>query len=137
VWGREGMRKLWSAATIKVYGGGVSEVEFLGELSQLVGDFDLNTVSVSHGRGGRSASHATRRERIMEVAELGALPKGRAIVFASGARATLVRTLPWMSGPHADAVRASIRAHDPGAEETIATAMGDLGHVEQRERVSA
>ena len=53
VWGRDGMRKLRSAANIKVYGGGVSEVEFLGELSQLIGDFDLTTTSVSHGRGGR------------------------------------------------------------------------------------
>ena len=35
VWGRDGMRKLWSAANVKVYGGGVSEVEFLSELSQL------------------------------------------------------------------------------------------------------
>jgi type IV secretory pathway TraG/TraD family ATPase VirD4 len=34
VWGREGMRKLWSAANIKVYGGGVSEKEFLDELSR-------------------------------------------------------------------------------------------------------
>ena len=32
VWGREGMRKLWSAATIKLYGGGVSEVDFLHDL---------------------------------------------------------------------------------------------------------
>ena len=33
VWGRDGMRTLWSAANIKVYGGGVSEIEFLSELS--------------------------------------------------------------------------------------------------------
>lgn len=37
VWGRDGMRKLWSAANIKVYGGGVAEAEFLNELAQLVG----------------------------------------------------------------------------------------------------
>jgi len=122
VWGREGMRKLWSAANVKVYGGGVAEVEFLQELSQLIGDFDLDTIAVSHGRGGRSVNHSTRRERVMEVAELGALPRGRAIVFASGAPATLVRTLPWMEGPQAKEVRASIRAHDPAAEKTIAAA---------------
>ena len=29
VWGREGMRKLWSAANIRVYGGGVAEQDFL------------------------------------------------------------------------------------------------------------
>jgi type IV secretory pathway TraG/TraD family ATPase VirD4 len=133
VWGRDGMRKLWSAANIKVYGGGVSEAEFLAELSQLVGDFDLSTTSVSHGRGGRSTNRAVRRERILDVADLGALPKGRAIVIASGAPAALVRTLPWMTGPHADMVRASIARHDPAAETTIAEAMDSLADVQARD----
>ena len=126
VWGRDGMRKLWSAANIKVYGGGVSEVEFLSELSQLVGDFDLNTTSVSHGRGGRSTNRAVRRERVLDVADLQALPKGRAIVFASGAPAALVRTLPWMTSPEAAAVRASILQHDPAGDATITAAMNSL-----------
>ena len=114
VWGREGMRKLWSAANIKVYGGGVSEKEFLDELSQLIGDFDLFTNSVNFGRGQRSSTRSTRRERVLDVADLTALPRGRIIVFASGARATLARSLPWMDSDHADAVRASIRRFDPG-----------------------
>ncbi|GAA1979560.1 hypothetical protein GCM10009718_15440 [Isoptericola halotolerans] len=29
VWGESGMKKLWSASNVKVYGGGVSEVAFL------------------------------------------------------------------------------------------------------------
>jgi type IV secretory pathway TraG/TraD family ATPase VirD4 len=139
VWGRDGMRKLWSAANIKIYGGGVSEAEFLSELSQLVGDFDLSTTSVSHGRGGRSTNRAVRRERILDIADLSALPKGRAIVLASGAPAALVRTLPWMTGPHADVVRASIARHDPAADVTIAEAMESLSDVQSRdagERVS-
>jgi type IV secretory pathway TraG/TraD family ATPase VirD4 len=126
VWGRDGMRKLWSAANIKIYGGGVSEAEFLSELSQLIGDFDLSTTSVSHSRGGRSTNRAVRRERILDIAELSALPKGRAIVLASGAPAALARTLPWMTGPHADLVRASIAQHDPVADTTIAEAMQSL-----------
>ncbi|MEJ7894181.1 MAG: TraM recognition domain-containing protein [Solirubrobacteraceae bacterium] len=136
VWGRDGMRKLWSAANIKVYGGGVSEVEFLSELSQLVGDFDLNTTSVSHGRGGRSTNRAVRRERVLDVADLTALPKGRAVVFASGAPATLVRTLPWMAGPRAGEVRASIAEHDPAAEVTLAEAMDSLSDVQAREETA-
>jgi len=134
VWGRDGMRKLWSAANIKVYGGGVSEVEFLSELSQLVGDFDLNTTSVSHGRGGRSTNRAVRRERVLDVADLSSMPKGRAVVFASGAPATLVRTLPWMLGPRAAEVRASIAEHDPAADVTIAEAMESLSDVQAREQ---
>ncbi len=134
VWGREGMRKLWSAATVKVYGGGVSEVEFLSELSQLVGDFDLATVSTSHGKGGRSSSHAMRRERVLDVADLAALPRGRAVVIASGAPPALVRTRPWMSGPRAAEVAASIRAHDPAAITTLTEAMDVLEAMQARQQ---
>ena len=113
VWGRDGMRKLWSAANVRVYGGGVSETEFLAEMSQLAGEYDAPAPSTSSSRTGSSRSYATRTERVLDVGELGALPRGRALVFASGAPAALVRTLPWMEGPHAAAVRASLAAHDP------------------------
>ena len=124
VWGRDGMRKLWSAANIAVYGGGVKEPEFLGELSQLVGDYDKRTVSTSVGRGTRSTSRQIQREHTLDIADLGALPRGRAIVFASGTPATLVETIPWMAGPKAEAVRASIAAHDPGRASEPHTLMG-------------
>ena len=78
VWGRDGMRKLWSAANIKVYGGGVSEVEFLNELSSLIGDFELRTASTTHspGRGGgRSTSYSTRPERILDVSTSDRCPR--------------------------------------------------------------
>ncbi|MBX3196227.1 MAG: type IV secretory system conjugative DNA transfer family protein [Microbacteriaceae bacterium] len=113
VFGRDGIRKLWSASNIKLYLGGVSEAEFLRELSELIGDYDKQTASVSYARGGRSTNHQLRRERIYDAADLAALPRGRAILLASGMRAALIRTVPWMDGPHADDVRASLRAHDP------------------------
>ena len=113
VWGRDGMRKLWSAANVKVYGGGVSETEFLGELSQLIGETDTDTVSTSRSRGARTTSRSLRRERILDVSYLGAMPRFRAVLFASGAPPVLVRTLPWMDSPAAPAIRASIAAHDP------------------------
>ena len=114
----------------------MSEVEFLSELSQLVGDFDLNTTSVSHGRGGRSTNRAVRRERVLDIADLNSMPKGRAVVFASGAPATLVRTLPWMTGPRAGEVRASIAQHDPAANVTIAEAIDSLCDVQAREKTA-
>jgi type IV secretory pathway TraG/TraD family ATPase VirD4 len=110
VWGQDGMRKLWSAATLKLYGGGVAEVEFLSDLSQLIGQWNQDTVSVSRGRGGRNATVSTQRERIMEVADLAGLPRGRAVVLASGTPATLTRVIPWMDGPHAETIRAAIAA---------------------------
>jgi type IV secretory pathway TraG/TraD family ATPase VirD4 len=130
VCGETGMRKLWSAANVKVYGGGVGEGAFLDELSRLVGDYDRLASSTSSGRGQRTVSHQLHRERIFDVADLAALPKGRALVLASGARPTLIRTQPWMTGPHAAEVRASIAAHDPQAERTIHDARSELAAVE-------
>ena len=75
-------------------------------------------------------SQQLHRERILDVADLGALPKGRAVVFASGSRPTLIRTVPWMAGPHAGAVEASIAAHDPQAERTLLEAHEELSAVE-------
>jgi type IV secretory pathway TraG/TraD family ATPase VirD4 len=137
VWGREGMRKLWSAANIRVYGGGVAEAEFLQELSQLIGDYDLRSVNTSYGRGGLSNSYSTRADKILEVADLTSLPKGRAVLFASGTRATLVRTLPWMSGRYADAVRASLRANDPNAEATISESSDAVAGLEGKPQTAA
>jgi len=119
VWGRDGMRKLWSAANVKVYGGGVSEVEFLSELSQLIGEYDVRQVSTSHGKGGRSTSRSVRRERVLDISDLGSLPRGRALLIASGVAPTLIKTTPWMTGPHAADVRASIAAHDPVARAQV------------------
>ena len=129
VWGESGMKKLWSASNIKVYGGGVAEDAFLESISKLIGDYDRIASTVSTGRGGRGVSSQLHRERILDVSDLGALPKGRAIVLASGSRPTLIRTQPWMTGPHADAVRASIAAHDPQAERTIREAQQEVAAV--------
>ena len=113
VWGESGMKKLWSASNVKVYGGGVSEAAFLEDLARMIGDYDRLSTSSSHSRGQRTVSQQLQRERILDVADLAAMPRGRALVIASGSRPTLVRTVPWMEGPHATAVRASTKAHDP------------------------
>ncbi|MFD6095134.1 type IV secretory system conjugative DNA transfer family protein [Nocardiopsis flavescens] len=113
VWGQSGMRKLWSASNIKVYGGGVSEVEFLNELSQLIGDHEVDRASVSGGRQGRSVSWQVDRQRTMEVSDLGSMPPGRAVVIASGTPPTLVETVPWMSGKHKEKVLSSLKTYEP------------------------
>lgn len=129
VWGEAGMKKLWSASNVKVYGGGVSEAAFLEDLSRMIGDYDRQGSSVSYGRGHRTVSKQLHRERILDVADLAAMPKGRAVVLSSGSRPTLIRTQPWMTGPHAEGVRASIAAHDPQAERTIHEAQTELAAV--------
>ncbi len=116
VWGERGMRKLWSAANVKVYLGGVAETEFLRSMSDLLGDRDERYWTQSSNRSGswgsgsssRSTAEQLRRVPIMSVAELAALPRGRALLFSSGNRPALGRPTPWMAGPYADQVRASL-----------------------------
>ena len=133
VWGESGMRKLWSASNVKVYGGGVAEDTFLESLSKLIGDYDRQASSVSSSRGGRSVNQQLHRERILDVADLSAMPKGRAVVLSSGNRPTLIRTQPWMTGPHAGKVKASIAAHDPAAQRTINEAQESVRAVARAE----
>jgi type IV secretory pathway TraG/TraD family ATPase VirD4 len=116
VWGREGMRKLWSAANVRTYGGGVADPDFLEEMSKLIGEHDVTTRSTTTsgtGWGNRSVSHGPRRQRILDVSDLHALPRGRMVLFSSGAPPALARTTPWQAGPYADAIRASITHWDP------------------------
>ena len=70
VWGPAGMAKLWSAANVKLFGGGVDEEPFLAQLEKLIGDYNRVSASstVNHpgaggGPGGRSTSWQLARRR--------------------------------------------------------------------------
>jgi type IV secretory pathway TraG/TraD family ATPase VirD4 len=109
-WGEYGMRSMWSAATIRVLGAGVADEKFLSEFSSLIGDHEdwaLQSVYLS-SRGERQRTQSLRRERALAVSDLASLPRDRAIVFASGSRPVVIRTVPWMDGPHADSIRAAL-----------------------------
>ncbi|GAA4754978.1 hypothetical protein GCM10025783_30150 [Amnibacterium soli] len=117
VFGREGMLKLWSASNVFLYLGSVKENDFLQNLAELIGEYDRETTSASYNRGVRSTSSALKREKILTVDELGSMPRGRAVMLATGTRAALLRTIPWYVGPKEQVarIRASIAAHDPVA----------------------
>jgi len=108
VGGENGLRKLWSAANLKIYGGGVSDEPWLRELSNLIGVHDVSRWSQSTGRGGASRSQSWSSEPILDVAELMGLPRGRAVLLSSGNKAAMLRLVPWMEGPHTLAVQASL-----------------------------
>lgn len=107
VWGDKGMRALWSAANMKVYGGGVSEPEFLRNLSELIGMHWVDSTQISNSSQGRSysTSKASQQRPIATVSDLQALPQGRAWVLASGAVATLVRLIPFWEQPNYEPVK--------------------------------
>jgi type IV secretory pathway TraG/TraD family ATPase VirD4 len=93
--GPQGAEKLWSAANVRVYGGGVGDTAFLRRLSELAGDYDATVRSSSVSRHGGSRSRSVQRRPIYSVAALGALPPGRALVLLSAADPVLVELVPW------------------------------------------
>ena len=97
LWGDQGMKKLWSAASIVVVGPGQKDDRFLGELANLIGTHteQQRSTSRSAGQGGRSVSTQTVEKQIINVAELAALPRGRMVVLATGRRPILARMIRW------------------------------------------
>jgi type IV secretory pathway TraG/TraD family ATPase VirD4 len=94
------MRKLWGAANIRVYGGGTHEAEFLEDVSRICGEWDAPATSLSTARGngtagGRTYTASTKRERILDVSTLGALPASRAVVMLSGTYPLVARKVAW------------------------------------------
>lgn len=100
VWGREGMDKLWSAANVRGVGRGIADPDFLDKVSRLIGDHDVVTRDRSRSRSGVSVSTRNRRERILDTADLAAMPQGRAVVFVSGLPALLLRLVHWGEKPY-------------------------------------
>ncbi|WP_042459703.1 type IV secretory system conjugative DNA transfer family protein [Streptacidiphilus jiangxiensis] len=101
VWGESGMDALWSAATVKVIGSGIDDADFADKLSRLVGEHDVETVSISVSDGSRSTSTSMRQERILAPDQIRALPKGKALLLATGIRAALLDLRPWYREPDA------------------------------------
>jgi len=71
---------------------------------------------------------STRRERILSAAELRALPKGSALLLATGTRPALLALLPWYDGPRAAAIASEVSARSsfPPGEQRRAIRNGDL-----------
>ena len=117
VWGQTGMRKLWGASNVRVYGGGAAEEEFLSDLEKLIGDYNRMVASPSAvrtaGGGSTSTSWQLTPTPILTVADLAALPRDRIIVMPSGAPPVLATPAYWWNSSHASQVEASIAAYDP------------------------
>lgn len=101
VWGETGMRALLGAATVKLVGSGIDDASFAEDLSRLIGDHDVTTSSISSGDGRTSRSRSVRQQRILPAAAIRALPKGEALVWLTGSKVAMVKTLPWYAGPRA------------------------------------
>ena len=119
VWGQTGMRKLWGASNVRVYGGGSAEQEFLSDLEKLIGEYNRLVASPSSQRTPGGASTSTSWQLtptpILTVADLAALPRDRIIVMPSGAPPVLATPVYWWNTRQAAQIRESIATHDPPA----------------------
>ncbi|MGK8523109.1 type IV secretory system conjugative DNA transfer family protein [Nocardia asteroides] len=123
-WGESGMNALWSAANIKVLGSGVDDTKFLQERSDVLGEYDAISQSVSESKGGKSYSRSLGSSKTFSVNGLATLPRGRAILFPSGAPPVLIRTVPWWESEYAAEVKQSISHHDPQRKTEITDLIG-------------
>lgn len=115
-YGEKGMNKLWGASNIRVAGSGLSDDKFLPFLTQLVGERDvLKRSSSTSGRNGRSVSSSMQRERILDVSDLGALPRGRAILTSSGLPAGLIELQHYSTKPYGEDVSTSQTYYEENA----------------------
>ncbi|MGR7002165.1 type IV secretory system conjugative DNA transfer family protein [Yinghuangia aomiensis] len=110
VWGENGMAKLWGSASVRILGSGGSEPDLLASASAVSGTFEAPTFTTSGPAMGwfGTTSRSSRPEPVLDVSDLGRLPRGRAYVQISGSRPVLVRTIPWWEGPQSAAINASI-----------------------------
>lgn len=99
VWGETAAKALWGAATVKVIGAGVDDPHFLKGVSELIGDHDVNTRSLSYGSRSYGENLAVRRQPILPVERLRELPKGTAVVITSGSKVAMIDLEPWFKGP--------------------------------------
>lgn len=97
VWGREGMDALWSAATVKLVGAGIEDVDFLSWLSQLAGEHYVpQPASLSRDRrGGGSEQHSLVKEPIFPISRLRALDKRESLLLTPGRPVAHGGLMPW------------------------------------------
>jgi type IV secretory pathway TraG/TraD family ATPase VirD4 len=105
VWGERGMAALWSAATVKLIGAGLDDARHAEDVSRLIGEHDVAVTTVNRDANGyTSYSTSPQRRRILEPGDLRALPRGRAVLLATGARAAMINLMPWYTGDQAQIV---------------------------------
>jgi len=138
VWGATGAEVLWSAATVKLIGAGLDDPRLAEDLSRMIGDHDITTHTINHGGGrdARTRSVSVTRDRILSPADVRNIPKGWAVLLATGCPAGLLQLDPWYSGPRAPEITAAetaARAHltdhpDPSTDP----AAGASAHADPR-----
>jgi hypothetical protein len=96
----------------------------------MIGDHDVQTVSVTTSESGKSTSVSMRTERILPPDAIRALPKGKALLFATGIRPAMLNPRPWYKEPTARVIgpasAAATKAITARAREKTQPNRGDI-----------
>ena len=84
---------------VRYWDASVDDARLVEDVSRLVGEHDVPVRSVSRGDGRASESVSLRRQRVLPPEQLRALPKGSALLLATGCRPAMVNLSPWYEGP--------------------------------------
>ncbi|MEU5476824.1 type IV secretory system conjugative DNA transfer family protein [Streptomyces mirabilis] len=106
-WGQLGVRKLYASSTVKLFLGGISDPDELKNYSQLTGNFDEDTTSVSDDGNSLSVSTSVRRREVLEPADIRMIPERGGLLIHRRTPAIRVRFTRAYEGPHAELIRQS------------------------------
>jgi hypothetical protein len=133
VWGENGMEMLFGATTVTVFGAGLNDERLLRHISQAVGRADVVQHSTTRGSGGRSDTTSTDHREILPPDSVRAMPKGTALVLATGRRPVMVRLLPWYETSYRDVVQQSLEETRVELAERLRLTGRDAGWIGQEE----
>jgi type IV secretory pathway TraG/TraD family ATPase VirD4 len=115
VWGETGWKQLWDAATIRVVGSGVKDMNLARDLAAQGGKYDNRRWNVS-GRGGAdhsTSSHTTREDKI-EPDDITNLAPGQVyVVHNNGSAPFFGQTMPYWDREFAEIVKQSRAKYGP------------------------
>ncbi|MFD7861533.1 type IV secretory system conjugative DNA transfer family protein [Streptomyces sp. NPDC059783] len=100
-WGELGVRKMFAAATIKVILGGVSDEQELKTYSQLAGEFEEDTESISDDGDRGSINISTRRRAVLEPGDIRQIKEREGLVVHRRTPVTRVKFERIHEGPRA------------------------------------
>ncbi|SCL73655.1 type IV secretory system conjugative DNA transfer family protein [Micromonospora peucetia] len=101
-WGRDGGQALRDGANARFVMGGTQDVNALKDAQALLGQVQELSSSASWGGGKASVQENTRREHLVDLAELRTLPTGHALVLLGNMPPVEVVQQAWWERPDAD-----------------------------------
>ncbi|MFE9187858.1 type IV secretory system conjugative DNA transfer family protein [Micromonospora haikouensis] len=109
-WGRDGGQALRDGANARFVMGGTQDVNALKDAQSLLGQVQELTSAASWGGGRASVQENTRRENLIDLAELRTLPTGHALVLLGNMPPVEVVQPAWWERPDAERFHAAQRA---------------------------